>query len=213
MIIAADGASPCAASATQNDQGAEAMLRLLAISGSVRRASYNTALLRAAIELAPKSCSIELASIREVPIYDGDYEAERGIPEPVRQLKEQFANADGVLISTPEYNGSLPGVLKNTIDWMSRPPADIARVYKQQPVGLIGATPGMGGTRQAQQALLQPFRQLDVRLFTSVLVYVLQAGSAFDAQGKLTDEKLRELLKKYMEAFAAFVAANRRTKA
>ena len=189
------------------------MLRLLAISGSVRRASYNTALLRAAIELAPKSCSIELASIREVPIYDGDYEAERGIPEPVRQLKEQFANADGVLISTPEYNGSLPGVLKNTIDWMSRPPADIARVYKQQPVGLIGATPGMGGTRQAQQALLQPFRQLDVRLFTSVLVYVLQAGSAFDAQGKLTDEKVRELLKKYMEAFAAFVAANRRTKA
>ena len=213
MIIAADGASPCVASATQNDQGAEAMLRLLAISGSVRRASYNTALLRAAIELAPKSCSIELASIREVPIYDGDYEAERGIPEPVRQLKEQFANADGVLISTPEYNGSLPGVLKNTIDWMSRPPADIARVYKQQPVGLIGATPGMGGTRQAQQALLQPFRQLDVRLFTSVLVYVLQAGSAFDAEGKLTDEKVRELLKKYMEAFAAFVAANRRTKA
>jgi chromate reductase, NAD(P)H dehydrogenase (quinone) len=213
MIIAADGASPCVASATQNDQGAEAMLRLLAISGSVRRASYNTALLRAAIELAPKSCSIELASIREVPIYDGDYEAERGIPEPVRQLKEQFTNADGVLISTPEYNGSLPGVLKNTIDWLSRPPADIARVYKQQPVGLIGATPGMGGTRQAQQALLQPFRQLDVRLFTSVLVYVLQAGSAFDAQGKLTDEKVRELLKKYMEAFAAFVAANRRTKA
>jgi len=213
MIIAADGASPCVASATQNDQGAEAMLRLLAISGSVRRASYNTALLRAAIELAPKSCSIDLASIREVPIYDGDYEAERGIPEPVRQLKEQFTNADGVLISTPEYNGSLPGVLKNTIDWMSRPPADIARVYKQQPVGLIGATPGMGGTRQAQQALLQPFRQLDVRLFTSVLVYVLQAGSAFDAQGKLTDEKVRELLKKYMEAFAAFVAANRRTKA
>ena len=213
MIIAADGASPCVASATQNDQGAEAMLRLLAISGSVRRASYNTALLRAAIELAPKSCSIDLASIREVPIYDGDYAAERGIPEPVRQLKEQFANADGVLISTPEYNGSLPGVLKNTIDWLSRPPADIARVYKQQPVGLIGATPGMGGTRQAQQALLQPFRQLDVRLFTSVLVYVLQAGSAFDAHGKLTDEKLRELLKKYMEAFVAFVAANRRTKA
>jgi chromate reductase, NAD(P)H dehydrogenase (quinone) len=213
MIIAADGASPYVASATQNDQGAEAMLRLLAISGSVRRASYNTALLRAAIELAPKSCSIDLASIREVPIYDGDYEAERGIPEPVRQLKEQFTNADGVLISTPEYNGSLPGVLKNTIDWLSRPPADIARVYKQQPVGLIGATPGMGGTRQAQQALLQPFRQLDVRLFTSVLVYVLQAGSAFDAQGKLTDEKVRELLKKYMEAFAAFVAANRRTKA
>jgi chromate reductase, NAD(P)H dehydrogenase (quinone) len=213
MIIAADGASPCAASATQNDQGAEAMLRLLAISGSVRRASYNTALLRAAIELAPKSCTINLASIREVPIYDGDYETERGIPEPVRQLKEQFANADGVLISTPEYNGSLPGVLKNTIDWLSRPPADIARVYKQQPVGLIGATPGMGGTRQAQQALLQPFRQLDVRLFTSVLVYVLQAGSAFDAQGKLTDEKVREPLKKYMEAFAAFVAANRRTKA
>jgi chromate reductase, NAD(P)H dehydrogenase (quinone) len=189
------------------------MLRLLAISGSVRRASFNTALLRAAIELAPKSCTIELASIRDVPIYDGDYEAEHGIPEPVRQLKEQFATADGVLISTPEYNGSLPGVLKNTIDWMSRPPADIARVYKQQPVGLIGATPTMGGTRLSQQALLQPFRQLDVRLFTSVLIYVVQAGSAFDAQGKLTDAKVRELLTKYMEGFVAFVAANRRAKA
>ena len=189
------------------------MLQLLAISGSVRRASFNTALLRAAIELAPKTCVVELASIREVPIYDGDYEAEHGIPEPVRQLKDRFASADGVLISTPEYNGSVPGVLKNAIDWMSRPPADIARVYKRQPVGLIGATPSMGGTRQSQQALLQPFRQLDVRLFSSVLVYVPQAGSAFDAEGTLTDEKVRELLKKYMEGFVAFVADNRRARA
>jgi chromate reductase, NAD(P)H dehydrogenase (quinone) len=189
------------------------VLQLLAISGSMRRASFNTALLRAAIELAPKTCVVELTSIREVPIYDGDFEAEHGIPEPVRQLKDRFSSADGVLISTPEYNGSVPGVLKNAIDWMSRPPADIARVYKRQPVGLIGATPGMGGTRQSQQALLQPFRQLDVRLFSSVLVYVVQAGSAFDAEGKLTDEKVRELLKKYMEGFVAFVAANRRARA
>jgi len=189
------------------------MLRLLAIPGSVRRGSFNTALLRAAIEVAPASCTIELTSLREIPIYDGDVEAEQGIPEPVRRLKDQFADADGVLISTPEYNGSVPGVLKNAIDWMSRPPADIARVYKQQPVGLIGATPTMGGTRLSQQALLQPFRQLDVRLFTSVVIYVVQAGAAFDAQGKLIDAKVRELMTRYMEGFVAFVAANRRAKA
>ncbi|HZF26961.1 MAG TPA: NADPH-dependent FMN reductase [Steroidobacteraceae bacterium] len=188
------------------------MLRLLAFSGSLRRGSFNTALLHAAIDVAPDTCTIELASIRDVPLYDGDYEVEHGIPEPVRKLKDRFAGADGVLISTPEYNGSVPGVLKNTIDWMSRPSADIARVYKQQPLGLIGATTTMGGTRLSQQALLQPFRNLDVHLWSGTLLYVVQANQAFDAQGKLIDDKVRQLLTKYMAGFVAFVAANRRAK-
>lgn len=188
------------------------MVRLLAISGSLRKGSFNTALLRAASEVAPPTCKIELASIREVPLYDGDYEAERGIPESVMKLKDTFAGADGTLISTPEYNGGIPGVLKNTIDWMSRPPADIARVFKQQPVGLIGATPGKGGTRWAQQAFLQPFRNLDVRLWTNGALYVAQAGALFNAQGQLTDTTVRDLLTKYMEGFVAFVEQNKRVR-
>ncbi|HKE45173.1 MAG TPA: NADPH-dependent FMN reductase [Steroidobacteraceae bacterium] len=186
------------------------MVKILAISGSLRRGSYNTALLRAAIEVAPSTCAIELTTLHDIPLYDGDYEAEHGIPEPVSKLKDRFASADGVLISTPEYNGSVPGVLKNAIDWMSRPSTDIARVYRQQPLGLIGATITLGGTRLSQQALLQPFRQLGVHLWSGSILYVVQASQAFDAQGKLIDDKVRQLLIKYMEGFAAFVAANRR---
>ena len=188
------------------------VVELLAISGSLRRGSFNTALLRAAIEAAPASCRIALASIREIPLYDGDYETEHGVPEPVRQLKDKFAAADGVLISTPEYNGGIPGVLKNTIDWLSRPAADIPRVFGRQPLGLIGATPGRAGTRLSQQAFLQPLRQLDVRLWTGGALYVSQARSSFDATGKLTDDTLRQQLTQYMDGFVKFVAANRRAK-
>ena len=115
------------------------MYRIIAISGSLRRASYNSALLRAAAALAPETVSLEARAIRDIPLYDYDVEAEQGVPETVEALKEALARADGLLLATPEYNNSMPGVLKNAIDWLSRPPQDIARVFGNLPVAMIGA--------------------------------------------------------------------------
>src|SRR5262245_11435250 len=128
------------------------MSTVIGISGSLRRGSYNSALLRLAVALAPAGCQIELASIREIPLYDGDVDAQ-GQPAAVVALKERIAAADGLLLATPEFNYSLPGVLKNAIDWLSRPAKDIPRVFGGRAVGVIG-TGGPGGTRLAQAAWL-----------------------------------------------------------
>src|SRR5262245_65484963 len=101
------------------------MARIVGIAGSLRKASFNVALLRAARELAPAGTEIEIASIAGIPLYDGDLESEKGIPDTVTALKERIKSADGLLLATPEYNNSMPGVLKNAIDWLSRPPKDI----------------------------------------------------------------------------------------
>src|SRR3954465_816710 len=113
------------------------MATILGFSGSLRRDSYNGALLRAAAELLPPDHTLEIASIREVPLYDADVDAQ-GQPVAVEQLKERIAAADGLLLATPEYNYSVPGVLKNTIDWLSRPAADIPRVFGGCPAALMG---------------------------------------------------------------------------
>jgi len=186
------------------------MTRVVAISGSLRKASFNTWLVRAAMDLAPPSCAIEVLSIRDVPLYDGDLEATTGVPPAVQSLKNSLAGADGILLSTPEYNGGIPGVLKNAIDWMSRPAADIARVFGERPLALMGATPGANGTRFAQQALLQPFRTLGVRLWTEQTLYLAGARKVFDPQGQLIDETVRELVRKFIAGFAAFLERNPR---
>jgi len=125
--------------------------KVLGISGSLRRGSYNAALLRAATQLMPEGAALEVASIRGVPLYDGDVEAQ-GIPATVSQLKEAIVAADGVLLVTPEYNNSIPGVFKNTIDWLSRPPSDARRVFGGRRFALIGASPGAFGTTLSQAA-------------------------------------------------------------
>jgi NAD(P)H-dependent FMN reductase len=182
------------------------MSTIIGLSGSLRRASYNTALLRTAAELAPAGCTIEIASIKDIPLYDGDLEAEHGIPKPVAALKERIAAASGLLLVTPEYNNSIPGVFKNTIDWLSRPAADIGRVFGNKPVGLIGATPGGMGTAFSQTAWLPILRTLGTRPYFGKILYVSGAGKIFDAQGRLTDADLRERVRVYVEQFAAFVA-------
>jgi chromate reductase len=184
------------------------MSRVIALSGSLRRASFNTALLRLAVEMAPPGLELEVESIRDIPLYDGDVDAQ-GQPPAVVALKEKIAAADGLLLATPEYNYSLPGVLKNTIDWLSRPIRDIPRVFGGRAAGLIGAG-GMSGTRQAQNAWLPVFRALRLVPFLGREVFVAQASKVFDADGKLTDETARNQLKDYMAAFGAFVAVNRR---
>lgn len=175
---------------------------IVALSGSLRAGSYNSGLLRAAAELAPAGVEVELASIRGVPIYDGDVERESGIPAAVTALKDRVASCDALLIASPEYNNSLPGPLKNAIDWMSRPPKDIARVFGGRRVGLIGASNGRGGTRLGQAAWLPVFRVLGMRLYDGFL-HVASASESFDEKGNLTDPKIRELLAKFMAGFAA----------
>jgi NAD(P)H-dependent FMN reductase len=185
------------------------MSTVIAISGSLRQASYNSALLRLAVELAPAGCQIEIASIREIPLYDADVDAQ-GQPAAVIALKEKIAAADGMLLATPEYNYSFPGVLKNAIDWLSRPAKEIPRVFGGRAVGVIGAG-GMGGTRQAQTAWLPVFRALKLVPFLGKEVFIAQAPKAFDAEGKLIDETARKVLQEYLTQFGAFVAVNRRS--
>lgn len=185
------------------------MPTLIGISGSLRQGSFNSALLRAAIELAPSDLHIEIASIRDFPIYDGDVEEQSGIPAPVAQLKDRIAAADGLLLVTPEYNNSLPGVFKNAIDWLSRPGQDIPRVFGGKAVGLIGATPGPGGTRLSQTAWLPVLRVLGTRPYFGRTVFIAGAGQVFDRDGGLTDDKIREVVRRYMAGLAEFVGAGR----
>jgi chromate reductase len=135
-------------------------VKILGISGSLRKASYNTALLRAAVGLMPEGVELEIGSIAGIPLYDGDLEASQGIPPAVQALKKRIEQTDGLLLVTPEYNNSIPGVFKNAIDWLSRPPADIAKVFGERPVGVIGASPGGFGTILAQNAWLPVLRTL-----------------------------------------------------
>jgi NAD(P)H-dependent FMN reductase len=181
------------------------MARIVGIQGSLRRASFNAALLRAAAELAPASMAVEVASIAGIPLYDGDLESDRGVPEAVAELKDRIAGADGLLLVTPEYNSSMPGVLKNAIDWLSRPPRDIARVFGDKPVAIMGATPGGGGTRLAQAAWLPVLRTLGMRAWSGRQLHVAGAARVFDAEGRLVDEPVRKLLADLMLGFATFV--------
>jgi chromate reductase, NAD(P)H dehydrogenase (quinone) len=182
------------------------MTKILGVSGSLRKGSLNAALLRAAVEVAPADVSIEIASIRGIPLYDGDIEASEGIPAPVAALKHKVANCDGLLLVTPEYNNSIPGVFKNAIDWLSRPPADIPEVFGGRPVAIIGASPGRFGTLLSQNAWLAVLRTLGTQPWFGASLYLSQANKAFDAQGKLIDDAARERLKSFVEGFSRFVA-------
>jgi len=181
------------------------MARIVGLSGSLRRASFNTALLHAAARLLPAGSTLEIADIRGVPLYDGDVEA-AGVPPAVAALKAQVARADGLLIATPEYNHAMPGVLKNAIDWMSRPPQE-PPVFLRRPVAVIGAAPSPFGTARAQPSLLPVLRALRTRVFSDALpLYVTHADKAFDAQGQLVDATHRERLAAFLTDFLAFIA-------
>jgi len=181
------------------------MATIVGISGSLRQGSFNSMLLRAAAAIAPAGTTIEIASIRGIPLYDGDLEAESGIPAAVRVLKEQIVAADGLLLVTPEYNNSIPGVLKNAIDWLSRPPVEISRVFGGRPVGVIGATPGPGGTLLSQAAWLPVLRTLGTLPWFGGRVLISGASKVFDEQGALQDATVRGQLEKYVTGFAQFV--------
>ena len=180
-------------------------MKILGISGSLRKGSYNTALLRAAVGLVPEGVQLEIGCIAGIPLYDGDLEAAHGIPAPVDLLKKKIEEADGLLLVTPEYNNSIPGVFKNAIDWLSRPPADIAKVFGDRPVGVIGASPGGFGTILAQNAWLPVLRTLGTRTWFGGRLQVSRAGNVFNAAGELTDEAARTQLRKYLGGFVDFI--------
>jgi len=180
-------------------------VKILGISGSLRKGSYNTALLKAAVGLMPEGVQLEAASIHGIPLYDGDLEAAQGSPPAVQALKDRILQAQGLLLVTPEYNNSLPGAFKNAIDWLSRPSADIPKVFGDRPVGVIGASPGGFGTILAQNAWLPVLRTLGTRPWFGGRMQVSRAGNVFDAAGELIDEAMRAQLRKYLAGFVDFI--------
>ena len=180
------------------------MTKVLGISGSLRRASYNSALLRAAVRLMPEGATLEIASLRGIPLYDGDVEAQ-GIPAAVNQLKEAIIAADGVLLATPEYNNSIPGVFKNAIDWLSRPSSDIKRVFGGRPFAIMGASPGSFGTTLSQAAWLPVMRTLGTQTWFGARLLVSRAANVFDEAGGLKDATVEEQLKQFLAGYVHFL--------
>jgi len=180
------------------------MLTILGISGSLRTASLNSSLLRAAVELMPEGATLDANGIDGIPLYNGDEEAARGIPPAVAELKRKLLAADGLLLVTPEYNNSMPGAFKNAIDWMSRPPGEVARHFGDKPVAVIGASPGRFGTTLSQTAWLPVLRTLRMRPWFGGRVMVSRADTLMDQNHMLTDEVTRERLAKFLAGFVRF---------
>ena len=181
------------------------MAKLIGIAGSLREGSVNRALLRAAAQVMPSESSLDLGTINGIPLYDEDLESADGVPEAVTALQDQIAAGDGLIIATPEYNNAMPGVLKNAMDWLTRPPSEIGRVFRDRPVAVIGATPGGFGTVLAQLSWLPVMRTLGVRLWTGGRMQVSKAGAVFDENGEMVDEDVRDRLRVFMESFCRFV--------
>jgi chromate reductase, NAD(P)H dehydrogenase (quinone) len=161
--------------------------RILGISGSLRERSYNTALLREAGALAPPGVEVELFDLSEIPLYNDDVEAV-GDPEPVANLRAAVAEADALLFATPEYNRGTSGVLKNAIDWLSRPA--LASVLRWKPVAVMGASSGRGGTRRAQQQVRDALLFPGAVVLEEPEVAVPLAWERFDPDLRLTDENV-----------------------
>ena len=179
------------------------MLRVFGIAGSLRKGSYNRALLRAAVELAPKELEFRVFDrLAEIPLYDADVES-AGDPPSVVALKREIAESDAVLIATPEYNHSIPGVLKNAIDWASRPPG--RSVLRGKAAGMIGATTGNGATIRAQLALRQALDGVGgLYVMPEPHVLIARAEEQFDAEGRLAHEATLRHLRTFLAAFAAW---------
>lgn len=167
-------------------------VRVVGVVASLRQGSYNRLLMQAAQDELPPGMQLELAEIADIPFYDGDVEA-TGLPAPVQRFKAQIRAADALLIATPEYNYAIPGLLKNALDWASRPAGQSALAGKAMAV--IGASTGVLGTARAQMQLRQLALGLDVQVANRPEVLLGHAASKFDAQGRLTDETARTLLR------------------
>ena len=180
----------------------EARVRILGIAGSLRSASYNKALLRTAQELAVPGVEIASFDLHDIPLYDADVEAE-GDPEPVAALKEAIREADALLIASPEYNRGTPGVLKNAIDWASRPP--LASPLARKPVAVMGATTGMSGTKHAQEQLRQALAFPGAFIVEGGELRVPEAFLKIDQREGAYDPQTRAAVQALLEALTAAV--------
>ncbi len=177
------------------------MTNILGIAGSLRKGSYNAAALRAAQELAPAGMTIEIFDIGAIPLYNEDVKVQ-GFPPAVADLRAKIKAADGLLLATPEYNYSTSGVLKNAIDWASRPPE---HPFDGKPIALMGASGGALGTARAQYQLRQMFIFLNGHVMNRPEVMIGGAASKFDAEGKLTDQPTRDFVAAMLVAFQAWI--------
>lgn len=190
-------------------QDDEIMIKLLGISGSLRKGSFNTALLHGMAESISGNSSqdieieFEVKTLHGIPLYDGDLESEQGIPEAVVELGAAILRADGVILCTPEYNHSIPGVFKNAIDWLSRLDED---VFSGKAVALAGATLGGFGTILSQKAWLPVLHALDAQVWAQGKLMVSKANGWFDENGKVKEDANREKLKAFIDGFAEFAA-------
>ena len=176
-------------------------MNIVAISGSLRSGSYNTALLQRAAELAPDPMNVDVVTLSDIPVYNRDIDGQDK-PDAVAGLGSAIRAADGILISTPEYNFSFSGVLKNAIDWVSRIED---QPFAGKPLGLMGASAGGLGTARAQYHLRQVFVYLDARIMNRPEVFVGSAYTKFDDRGRLTDDQTEQILSGYLTAFQAWV--------
>ncbi len=177
-------------------------MHILAIIGSLRRASYNRMLYENLRGLLPDGVAIDAADISAIPLYNEDMLVEHGHPEPVKRLREQIATADAVLFISPEYNFSMPGVLKNAIDWVSRPVA--GQPFRDKPVAIMGATSGAIGTARMQYHLRQSMVFVEALVLNKPEVMVSFATERFDEKGTLVDEKTRAVVRAQLEALVAW---------
>jgi chromate reductase, NAD(P)H dehydrogenase (quinone) len=185
-------------------------MKIIGLSGALRAKSFNSWLLRVAAGFAPTGVTIEIETIKGIPLYDGDVEAASGIPPIVAALKDKLAAADGLLLVTPEYNNSMPGVFKNAVDWLSRPASDIPRVFGGKPVGMMGASPGRFGTLLSQAAWLPVLKTLGMRPWFGQSLYIGGANKLFDPAGALIDDESRKRVQSYVQGFCEFVTSTRK---
>jgi chromate reductase len=176
-------------------------VRILGIAGSLRRGSFNAATLRAAQEWAPSGVTIDIFDIAPIPLYNEDVR-QQGFPAPVEDLRARIKSADGLLIVTPEYNYSIPGVLKNAIDWASRPPD---QPFDGKPIGVMGASVGTHGSSRAQYHLRQCFVFLNGLVMNRPEVMIPTAQTKFDADGKLADQATRDFITAHLAEFKNWV--------
>ena len=178
-------------------------MNIIAISGALRKASTNTGLLRALKDGAPENVSIEIATLHGIPLYDGDVEAATGKPKAVLELDAKIRAADGIVISTPEYNFSIPGVLKNATDWLSRGGSP----FRWRRVGIIGAADGPLGTGRSQYHLRQNLQALEAIVMPKPEFFAGHNSQKFDAEGNLLEEDSRKRLTKWFATYLVFLAA------